>query len=252
MAFRRLPDRQRRDSPDGRANRPMTGRHACGAIWIYQPKRDKGIRQPFECHDRQAFQKTKDHQLGASALGRAWPCYRVGKSNSHTAWCGRVRPGSCRLRPSATHEYLLELAAAFSKARFVGGKPRDHRSLGPERNRVVVFRGGLFLAVLAGDHPVEVCGKPFSHSGNHFSWEGFRVFHRPDGHRNLNKMKGVDDADATARRDSGHRLSKVQMRVHPRHGIKEEHTQQFRSLLRIAAFISPSSRTGGGRWVWRP
>jgi len=110
---------------------------------------------------------------------------------------------------------------------------------------VVVLGRSFILAILAGDHPVEVIGEPFFHSGRDLRRESARFFQHGSGHRDFDQVKGVDDADPAAGRNSGDGLGVIQVRIHPRLGIEKEHPEEFGGFGHVA-FVS-GDLIGGGQ-----
>ena len=140
---------------------------------------------------------------------------------------------------------LLELAEAFAEAFFIAGEAGEDGHLQPVGDGMVVLRRGFLAAVLAGEHPVEVIGKPFPHAGRDFRREGGRFLQRGDGHGDFDQVKRVDDADAAAGRNSGDGLGVVQVRIHPRLGIEKEHAEERGGFARVA--FPAGDLIGGGQ-----
>ena len=110
---------------------------------------------------------------------------------------------------------------------------------------MVILGRSLFLAVLAGDHPLRQFAEPTAQVLGEARRKGRRTFQGLHRGGDFDQVEGVDDANATSRRNARNRLRKVKVRAHTQLRIQEEYAEELGGLARV--FFVPSDFIGGGQ-----
>ena len=148
-----------------------------------------------------------------------------------------VRLGAPQLQREAsidghllTDKDILILLATGGELLLVADEIGVDRELQIKGYRVVVLGRGLFLAVLAGDHPFGEIAEPTAQVLRHTGREGRGTLERLHGGGHLDQVQRVDDADATARRDARNGLREVEIWIHAQLVVQKEYAEQLGRL----------------------